>query len=234
MKPPSLHCESLAVGYGGRAVLSDLSFTFASGSFTAVLGGNGSGKTTLLKTLLGLLPPVAGAVRADGPVRFGYVPQVLHGDPLYPLTAFEVALMGTCAQVAPGRRIPAEERQHVRRCLADVAADSFAEQEFSELSGGQRQRVLIARALAARPNLLVLDEPTSGIDSATAKAVMELVSRLHRELELSVILVSHDLEVVRRHAGHLLRLRQGRASGGTIDGLPAGDSLESWPETEGR
>lgn len=234
MKPPSLHCDKLAVGYHGRAVLSDLSFTFASGSFTAILGGNGSGKTTLLKTLLGLLPPVAGSVRADGPVRFGYVPQVLHGDPLYPLTAFEVALMGTCGQVAPGCRIPAEERQHVLRCLAEVAADGFARQEFSELSGGQRQRVLIARALAARPNLLVLDEPTSGIDSATAKAVMELVSKLHQELGLSIILVSHDLEVIRRHAGHLLRLGQGQARGGALDRRLAGDILEAWPETEGR
>lgn len=214
--------ENLGIGYGGRAVLSGISFPIVQGSFTALLGANGSGKSTLLKTMLGLLPPVSGlvAIAAGGPKPvFGYVPQSTHFDPLYPLTAFDVALMGTYGRVGAGRFVPAQEELFAAECLKATGADTFARHPFAELSGGQKQRVLIARALATRPNILVLDEPTSGVDHAATHAVMEFVSGIRRERDIAVLLVTHDFAVVRRHADHIVWLHEGHVLQGTPDEL---------------
>ena len=162
MNDSMITLDNLAIGYDGQAVLSGISLTIARGSFTAILGANGTGKSTLLKTLLGLQPPVAGRIQigADGvkPV-FGYVPQAIQFDAQYPLTGYDVALMGTFGRVGPARFPSRTERDFVHDCLRATAADGFARRKFSQLSGGQKQRVLIARALATRPDLLVLDEP---------------------------------------------------------------------------
>jgi ABC-type Mn2+/Zn2+ transport system ATPase subunit len=114
MSEPLITFDNLAIGYDGRAVLSGISLAIARTSFTAILGANGSGKSTLLKTLLGLQPPVAGRIHFASPPVFGYVPQTTELDPLYPLTGFDVALMGTYGRVGPGRFPPHDERQLVR------------------------------------------------------------------------------------------------------------------------
>src|SRR5258707_9474278 len=102
--------DNLSIGYNNQPVLSGISLCIDRASFTALLGANGSGKSTLLKTLLGLQPPIAGRIRIDAPVVFGYVPQTIQFDPLYPLTGFDVALMGVYSRVGPGRRVPRSER----------------------------------------------------------------------------------------------------------------------------
>jgi ABC-type Mn2+/Zn2+ transport system ATPase subunit len=200
--------------------LSGISLAIARSSFTAILGANGSGKSTLLKTLLGLQPPVAGQIKitasVNTPLIFGYVPQTSELDPLYPLTGFDVALMGTFGRVGPGRFPPRNEREFVRDCLRATAADGFAQQKFSLLSGGQKQRVLIARALATRPDVLVLDEPTAGVDAAATRALLEFISRIHAERKLTILLVTHDLPLVRRHAQQIIWLHQGRVRHGSV------------------
>ncbi len=208
------------MGYEGKPVLAGLTFELPRGRFTAVVGENGSGKTTLLKTLAGILPPVGGSVEMSGangalPV-LGYVPQRDSLDPLWPLSAFEVALMGTYGRLGAGRVAGAAEYQLVRECLAQAGAADLERKVFSVLSGGQKQRVLIARALATQPDILLLDEPTAGIDPETTVAVMEMLSRLHREQQLTLLMVNHDLPLARKHATDVLRVADGKVSFETV------------------
>ncbi len=208
--------ESLAIGYDGQAVLSGISLTIARGSFTAILGANGTGKSTLLKTLLGLQPVVSGQIKISPPAIFGYVPQTIQFDPLYPLTGFDVALMGTFNRVKPMQFPSRAEKDFVHDCLKATAADEFAKKKFSQLSGGQKQRVLIARALAAKPDVLVLDEPTAGVDVAATHSLLEFISQIHEERKLTVLLVTHDLPLVKKHAQQIVWLHNGEVLHGSV------------------
>jgi ABC-type Mn2+/Zn2+ transport system ATPase subunit len=218
--PPLLTLDGLAVGYGRQAVLANLDLRLPRGSFTALLGANGSGKSTLIRTLLGILPPLAGRLEyppVDGraPV-LGYVPQRESLDPIYLLSGLEVVLMGLCGRVRPGRFLRGADRDRARRCLEQAGAEALAARPFAEVSGGQKQRVLIARALVTEPDFLVLDEPTSGIDLAAKQAIMDLLRRLHAERGLALLMASHDLPVVRRYAQRAVWLRAGRLVEGPV------------------
>lgn len=232
MHPSVITLQGLAVGYHGQAVMSGISLAIPQGSFTAILGANGTGKSTLLKTLLGLQPPVAGRMERTPGAVFGYVPQAIQFDPLYPLTGFDVALMGVFGRVGPVRFISRAEKDFVRECLAATAASEFAGQKFSRLSGGQKQRVLIARALAAKPNILVLDEPTAGVDVGATQALLEFISRLHQERQLTVLLVTHDLPLVKKHAQQIIWLHQGAVLHGTVAELFTPERLAELFEME--
>jgi ABC-type Mn2+/Zn2+ transport system ATPase subunit len=151
------------------------------------------------------------------PAIFGYVPQSVQFDPLYRLTGFEVALMGLYGRIGPGRWVPSHEKSFVRECLCATGAQDFARQWFAELSGGQKQRVLIARALATKPDILVLDEPTAGVDAAATQALLEFISQIHEERKLTILLVTHDLPLVRQHAQQVIWLHHGKI----LDGTPA-------------
>lgn len=236
MNPAIITFENLSIGYNGAPLLNNISLSINQGSFTAVLGSNGSGKSTLLKTVLGLIPPVAGrVVLRDGsgaPVRFGYVPQSSALDPLYPFTGFDVALMGAFGRVKPGRFVSDKERAFTRICLEAAGAQAFAQERFAELSGGQKQRVLIARALVTQPDVLVLDEPTAGVDAAATHAVLEFISRIHREKEITVLLVTHDLPIVREHAQQVVWLHQGKVMHGPVADMLLPSRLASIFEME--
>ncbi len=211
--------DNLAIGYDRQPVLSGISLSIARGSFTAILGANGSGKSTLLKTLLGLQPPIGGKIQITAPAVFGYVPQAVEFDPLFLLTGFEVALMGVYGRIRAGRFVPPSEREFARDCLRATGSEEFACKKFSELSGGQKQRVLIARALATKPDVLVLDEPTAGVDAAATHALLEFISQIHTEQKLTILLVTHDLPLVRRHAQQAIWLHQGKVLCGVVTEL---------------
>ncbi len=219
MNDPIITLDNLAIGYDGQAVLAGISLAIERGSFTALLGANGTGKSTLLKTLLGLQPAVSGEIKMNAPGGtpvFGYVPQAIQFDPLYPLTGFDVALMGTFGRVGPMQFPSRVEKDFVRECLHATAADDFAGRKFSQLSGGQKQRVLIARALATRPDILVLDEPTAGVDVAATHSLLEFISQIHEERNLTVLLVTHDLPLVRKHAQQIVWLHGGTVLHGSV------------------
>jgi manganese/zinc/iron transport system ATP- binding protein len=210
--------RDVALGYDGVPVLEGLTLDIHPGDFLALLGPNGCGKSTILKAIVGIIDPLRGSIfrhTGDRPVRFGYVPQRETLEMVFPLTVFEVALMGTYGHVGPGHRITRRERRRVQACLEEVGVGELQRRPFPALSGGQRQRVLIARALAAEPDLLLLDEPLNGIDLQAAQIIMDLIKRLHRERNLTMVMVSHHLKMLREremvrevvwiHEGRLLR-----------------------------
>lgn len=188
--------DGAAFGYGGRAVLTDVSLRVESGAFVGIVGPNGAGKTTLFRGLLGLLRPLRGTIeRGEGAV--GYVPQRETLDVLYPLTVREVVEMGAYHRLRGLRGLRAEERRGTQAALTRVGLAELARTPFSALSGGQRQRALIARALLVRPRILLLDEPTSGVDRAAQRTILELLLELNTKDGMTVLLVSHQLALVR-------------------------------------
>jgi ABC-type Mn2+/Zn2+ transport system ATPase subunit len=224
MAAPFITLRGASFGYEDRRILEHVTFAVEAGDFVALLGPNGAGKTTLLRGIVGLIPLLAGSLeygfdRAANPI--GYVPQREALDPIFPLTAHEVVLMGTYARLPPLRPVGRSERRIAFECLEQVGMYAIAEQRFSSLSGGQKQRVLIARALAAAPLLLVLDEPTAGVDPGAASAIMDVVGCLNRERGLTVLLVTHQLRMLHALAGVVVWVQAGRATRGAAEEMLA-------------
>ncbi|MBC8330129.1 MAG: metal ABC transporter ATP-binding protein [Planctomycetes bacterium] len=189
-----------ALGYAGARVLDGVDLVLRRGEFLAVVGDNGSGKSTLLRSLLGVLPVLAGEESRSPDLRLGYVPQQLALDPRFPVCAEEVVRMGLWRGRRALGRESAEDRRAVQRALERVGMQGHSGDGFGTLSGGQKQRVLLARALVSEANLLLLDEPTSGVDARAAASIHQLLDELHAE-GVALVLVTH-------HPVHL----QGRAS----------------------
>jgi ABC-type Mn2+/Zn2+ transport system ATPase subunit len=214
---PLLRVERAAFGYGGRAVLSGVELTLDAGEFVGIVGPNGAGKTTLFRGLLGLAPTLEGRVqRADVPL--GYVPQREGLDALYPLRVDEVVRLGAAGRLSGLRRFGSAERALCAASLERVGLSEHAGAAFAALSGGQRQRVLIARALMARPRLLLLDEPTSGVDRGARQAILALLRELNAE-GLTILLVSHELALLRAAVREVLWVAGGRVERRRADEL---------------
>lgn len=205
-----LRIRDVEFGYAGRAVVRQVSLDVRPGEFLALVGPNGSGKTTLLRGLLGLLPPLAGRVERAPALRVGYVPQRETLDPLYPLSGYDVALLGACRDLPFWRPVGAAERERTLAALDAVRARAFAGERYGRLSGGQRQRILIARALATQPSLLVLDEPTAGVDPQTEVAIVELLDGLRGTNGLAVWMVTHQIQALEGRIDRTLALTDGR------------------------
>ena len=214
--------RDVSLGYDGRPVLKHVELTIEQGEFCALLGPNGAGKTTLLRGILGLVPVLAGRIeygidRRTSPP--GYVPQRESLDPIFPLTVLEVVLMGTFARLRPLRPVGRRVHRLAADCLDQVGLAPIAGRPFWSLSGGQKERVLIARALAAEPRILLLDEPTAGVDPGATAAIMDAITRLNRERGLTVVLVSHQLRVVRQVVRSVIWVDGGSAVKGTAEEL---------------
>jgi ABC-type Mn2+/Zn2+ transport system ATPase subunit len=189
-----VEATGLAAGYGGPPVLRDVSFAVEPGMRVGVLGPNGGGKTTLFRAMLGELVPATGGLSLHG--RCGTVPQTERSRLDYPVSAFDVALMGTLARLAWWRRPGRAERERALAALRTVGLEELAGETFGELSGGQRQRVLVARALVQEADILLLDEPFSGLDDASAGQLMSLIDEL-AAAGRAVLIATHDLDQTR-------------------------------------
>jgi len=216
---PLVRFDRVQLGYGRQVVLDNVNLDIFPGDFFGLVGPNGSGKTTLLRCLLGILKPLSGQVARAPGLRVGYVPQREMLDTLFPLTALDIVLMGRYPHAGLFRSPRHTDRDIALQCLQQVGLADSAGKLYRELSGGQRQRVLIARALAVEPSLLVLDEPTNGLDLPTEAAILGLIERLHSEGSLTIVLVSHVLNVVARYATRMGVLLDGRLLAGEADQL---------------
>lgn len=204
--------EHVSFTYGGHEVLRDVHLAIHRGDYVGLVGGNGSGKTTLLKTILGLLTPTSGTVRLFGqPIetftdwaKIGYVPQKATSfDTNFPATVREVVLMGRYGRRGLFNQVTEEDHRKVHDALEKVGMWEFRDRLIGNLSGGQQQRVFIARALAAEPEIVFLDEPTVGVEQSVRDEFYALIRKMNEEMHLTVVLVTHDIESMAHEAMHV-------------------------------
>lgn len=204
-----LTCQNLAVGYEGRAVLENLNFSVCPGDYLCIVGENGSGKSTLMKTILGLQPPVRGKVLTGDGLRknkIGYLPQQTPVQRDFPASVREIVLSG-CQGRCGGRPFYSKgEKQLAQTAMERMQVAALAKRCYRTLSGGQQQRVLLARALCAAQNMLLLDEPVSGLDPKVTGEMYGLIQRLNREDGVTILMISHDITAALTYASHILHL----------------------------
>lgn len=211
-KNPIVEAKEVSFLYGDKPALQSISLTIYQGEYLGIVGPNGSGKTTLLLVLLGLLQPSHGLVRLFGEEigrfrewhRIGYVPQkATNIDARFPATVQEIVEMGRYGRRGLFRHLSEEDRLAVDSALLRVGMADFRHRLIGSLSGGQQQRVFIARALAGEPDILFLDEPTTGIDEKAEESFYALLRLLNRDAHITIVIVSHDLGRIAREADHI-------------------------------
>jgi ABC-type Mn2+/Zn2+ transport system ATPase subunit len=226
----AVRCEGLSCAYRRRPVLDGVSLELPAGEMAALVGPSGAGKTTLLRALVGQVRPLAGRVLVGGrpagnrAVRIGYVPQVDAVDWTFPITVREVVLLGRATESGPWPWPRRRDRRECDALLERLGLGALGGRRIRELSGGQRQRAFLARALFRRPALLLLDEPTSGVDVATKREILNLLFELNAE-GATVVLTTHDLNGVAAHLPHLVCLNRTVTAEGSPDEVLRPDVL---------
>lgn len=194
--------SNLSFSYGSEEVLEGVNLHFSQGDFLGIIGSNGGGKSTLLKLILGLIPSPTPILNTFS--SMGYVPQYALHNPHFPICVFDCVLMG---RLKPLGKYTQEDRQIALECLESVGISALKDKKLQELSGGQRQKALIARALCTQAPLLILDEPTASLDTASKDSIFSLLSDLHAQGK-SIILICHDLEYLLSFSTHIAHLQK--------------------------
>jgi len=231
--------EADAVGFrrDGRQVLRDVSFSIEEHELVGLIGPNGGGKTTLIQVLLGVLHPYEGSVRIMGAdpghldkVRrqIGYVAQAKQFDRDFPARAKDVVMMGTYAQVGLFRLPGFSEHQTAIQALEQVGMAGKANRPIGRLSGGEQQRVFIAHALVSKPRLLILDEPTAGVDRDGEESLIGLLTQLRQESGLTILMVSHNVSLIRAHTDRILCINRELAFSGPSSALTDADIAHAY------
>lgn len=211
---PLLELRKVSFGYGAMAVLEDINIHLHRGQFAALVGPSGAGKTTLLKLILGTLQPAAGEIYTRGKLlqngyrpRVGYVPQLETVDWNFPVTVEQAVWMGQIGNKNMWPWMNTEERKQVHAMLERLGILNLTRRHIRDLSGGQQQRVFLARALISKPDLLVLDEPTVGLDIQTAEMILVLLAELNRQ-GVTLLMTTHDLNAAAAHLPWVICLNQ--------------------------
>lgn len=204
-----LICHHLSVGYDSKAVLTDLNFEVNEQDYLCIVGENGAGKSTLMKTILGLQKPLEGQIMVgDGLAQneIGYLPQQKASQKDFPASVREIVLSGCQNQLGLRPFYNRKEKSYAEAILNKLQITDLAEQCYRELSGGQKQRVLLARALCATKKMLLLDEPVAGLDPKAAKEMYYLIQKINREENITVIMISHDIQIAVNYASHVMKI----------------------------
>jgi ABC-type Mn2+/Zn2+ transport system ATPase subunit len=233
MAQPIVEFQHVTCRYDTAAVLEDISLHIHEGQFAGVVGPSGAGKTTLLKAVLGLIQPFRGAINVGGePLRgspsrrVAYVPQVETVDWNFPLTVEQAVLVGRAARSGLWPWSSRAERQLACRLMERLGIVEFAGRHIRELSGGQQQRIFLARALIAEPDLLVLDEPTAGVDMRTQEDILHLLADLNRD-GMTILMTTHDLNAAAAHLPWVICLNRTVIAQGTPDDVFVPETLNA-------
>ncbi|MCR5030550.1 MAG: ABC transporter ATP-binding protein [Selenomonadaceae bacterium] len=213
---PQIVCENLSLGYGGEVVVSGLSFSVSAGMYLCIVGENGAGKTTLMKTILGLRSPLKGSIVFGDGLRqreIGYLSQQTEVQRDFPASVREIVLSGCQGRMGFRPFYRTEEKELAARNMERMGIAELAERCYRDLSGGQQQRVLLARALCATQKLLLLDEPTAGLDPEVTADMYRVIHDLHQS-GVTILMITHDVTEALPYATHILHLG-GRVFWGT-------------------
>ncbi len=213
--------DAVTLGYRRNIIAKEISFSIEEGEFVGIVGPNGSGKTTIVRAILGILKPQQGVIgvrgRSSERLRIGYAPQRDSIDPIMPFTVMDVVMMGRYGRLGLVRLPTGKDRTAALEALAHVGLLDHSSASYRDLSGGLRQRTLIARALAAEPDMLILDEPTNGMDLASRTAILELIKHFHAEHGMTVIMVSHLLSDVANYVKKIMLVESHFFQVGSVD-----------------
>ena len=202
-------CKNLTLGYENRAIQENLNFSINAGDYLCIVGENGSGKSTLMKTLLHLQPPISGTIELGDGLRkneIGYLPQQTLVQRDFPASVKEIVLSGCQGRCGWRPFYNKEDKEIARKAMEKMMIQDLQDRCYRELSGGQQQRVLLARALCAAKKILLLDEPVSGLDPKVTAEMYQLIEDLNKKDEITIIMISHDIEAAVRYATHILHI----------------------------
>ena len=204
-------CEKVSLAYEGKTIVTDIDFSVNQGDYLCIVGENGSGKSTLMKVLLGLKSPFSGKITTgDGldKKNIGYLPQQTDVQRDFPASVREIVLSGC---ISSNGLLPFYSKTNKKRAeenMEKLGISDIAKKCYNELSGGQQQRVLLARALCAADKLLILDEPAAGLDPIVTDELYSVINRLNKESNMTIIMVSHDIEQAVKNATHILHISE--------------------------
>lgn len=215
-----ISCENLSLSFPNHQVLSDLSFQLQRGDFLGVIGENGVGKTTLVRLILKQLRPSGGHIRLAPGLKIGYVPQFRNIDVEYPLSIRDFIGLSFTGLKLPW--LSGKEKNRVNEVMKSVGLTEIADRPLGLASGGEKQKAYLAQALINHPDLLILDESTASLDPSTKKELLDVVLRLNDQLGLTILFVSHDMQLIREYPKHYLWLQKDHYETGKIQDLPEG------------
>ena len=224
-----IKCENLKLGYEGQVILDNINFELKGGEYLCIIGENGAGKSTLVKALLRLKKTMGGSVLFGDGLRakeIGYLPQQTIAQKDFPASVYEVVISGRLNNLSLFPFYKKADKEDAMDKMRLMGIEGLKNKCYNDLSGGQQQRVLLARAMCATKKAILLDEPATGLDPIATAEFYELINRINKEMGITVIMVSHDMEATIKYASHILYLSQDKVFYGTKEEyLESGDGM---------